>query len=283
MSLQDYNDVMRPKVDGIWVLHNKLFKVDLDFFIILSSIVGVVGDLSQAAYVAASVFQDAFADYRNRQGLPAVTLDLRKVVDIGIAAEQLSSRRGVQGLWSRDLLGDKIMAMIKSAILVPLRAHGPGSSIIGLKAWSSAADPIFEAPLFLHFRRAAIGFSQKGDQERSTGSRIRETLRQANSAEDAAEKACDELIFKTSSFLVIPVEDIDPPKSLSEYGMDSLVAVETRNWLLRELESPIPILEPMANISLLNLSMKTVKKSKLLRPWVLEGEGTPCDLSLHGM
>lgn len=91
MSLQDYNDVMRPKVDGIWNLHNKLSKTNLDFFVILSSTVGVAGDPSQAAYVSASVFQDAFADYCNQQGLPAVTLDLRKVVDIGIVAEKFSA------------------------------------------------------------------------------------------------------------------------------------------------------------------------------------------------
>ena len=76
MSLQDYNDVMRPKVDGIWNLHNRLSKVDLDFFIMLSSVIGLAGDASQAAYSSASVFQDAFADFRNTQGLPAVTLDL---------------------------------------------------------------------------------------------------------------------------------------------------------------------------------------------------------------
>lgn len=110
MSLQDYNDVMKPKVDGIWNLHNQLSKTDLDFFIMLSSVVGVAGDPSQAAYVSASVFQDAFAEFRNGQGLPAVTLDLGKVIDIGIVAEKFSSRRGVRDLWSRDLREDEVMA-----------------------------------------------------------------------------------------------------------------------------------------------------------------------------
>ena len=67
MKLQDYNDVMKPKVDDIWNLHNALSMADLDFFIMLSLVVGLAEDPSQAAYVPASVFQDAFADFRNRQ------------------------------------------------------------------------------------------------------------------------------------------------------------------------------------------------------------------------
>lgn len=82
----------------------------------LSLVIGIAGDPSQTVYMSASVFQDAFADFRKRQGLPAITLDLGKVVDIGIIAEKYVARRGVRGLWSRDLEEEEVMAMIKSAI-----------------------------------------------------------------------------------------------------------------------------------------------------------------------
>ena len=264
MTLQDYNTVMRPKVDGIWNLHHRLSKVDIDFFIMLSSLVGLAGDPSQAAYVAASVFQDAFADFRNRQGLPAVTLDLGKVVDIGIVAERFAARRAIRGLWSRDLYEEEVMAMIKWAIIMPLRTRGPGSTMIGLKAWSQSADPVFQAPLFSHFRRAALRNLENNDHGGNITNRIRETLKEARSLEEAAQRACEKLISKTSSLLMIPVEDIDPSKSISEYGMDSLVAVEMRNWLLREFEAALPIIELLSNISVQQLSLKVIRVSKLL-------------------
>ena len=273
MSLQDYNDAMRPKVDGIWNLHNRLPKYDLDFFIILSSLVGRVGDPSQAAYAAASAFQDAFADYRNRQGLPAVSLDLGKVIDIGIVAERYAARRALMGVWSRELREDEVMDMIRSAIITPLREPGPGSRIIGLKAWSPKADPVFQAPVFSHFRRAAIGRSAMSDIQGSTVPHIRETLRQARSLRDATERVCDELISKLSSLLMIPVEDVRPSKSMLEHGMDSLVAVEMRNWLLRELDSAVPILELMANVPLSQLSVKVAKNSKLVSPGIIIEDG----------
>lgn len=53
------------------------------------------------------------------KGLPAVTLDLGKVVDIGIVAEKSLARRGVRGLWSRDLNEVEVMAIVQSAIVSP--------------------------------------------------------------------------------------------------------------------------------------------------------------------
>ena len=275
MKLEDYNDVMRPKFDGIWNLHSGLSKVELDFFIMLSSVVGIAGDPSQAAYVSASVFQDAFADFRNRQGLSAVTLDLGKVADIGIIAEKFLARRGVRGLWSRDLREGEVMAMIKSAIVCPLRPHGPSSVIIGLKDWTQAADPVFQTPLFSRFRLAGLKTTQTNDVEAThTTPRIRKTLKQARSLEEAAQQIFAELVPKTSNLLMISKEDISPSGSMSEYGMDSLVAVEMRNWLLRELDAALPVLELMANTSLQELSMKIARASKLVNTGNLEGGTT---------
>ena len=263
---------MRPKVDGVWNLHNRLSKTDLEFFIMLSSLVGLSGNPSQAAYNAANVFLDAFADYRNRQGLPAVTLDLGRIIEIGFVAENEAAMRGLRDLWSRSIGRDEVMAMIKSAVLTPLRRQGPGSSITGLKGWSPAADPVYLTPIFAHFRRAAMErvgkLNRAGDKGGASG-HMHEVLRKASSLQEAAQTACDGIMAKMSSLLMIPPEDISPEKSMSEYGMDSLVAVEMRNWLLRELDSTLPILELLANISLQQLSMKIVRKSKLVNPALL--------------
>jgi hypothetical protein len=270
MSLDDYNEVMRPKVDGTWNLHNRLSKSELDFFIMLSSIVGLVGNPSQAAYVAASVFLDAFADFRNNQGLPAVSLDLGRVVGIGFVAENEAAQRGLNKLWSRDIDQEELMAMIKSAIVTPHRNGRSGSSITGLKQWEPIAGPVYNTPFFSHFRRTAMK-SEQVSQEGGLAGRIREALREATSLEDAARYTCDTIIVKMSALLMVPLEDISSSKSMSEYGMDSLVAVEMRNWLIRELDATLPILELLANISLLQLSRKIVRKSRLVNPVILVG------------
>lgn len=56
-------------------------------------------------------------------------------------------------------------------------------------------------------------------------------------------KVLGELLSKASNCRMVSLDDINASKSLSEYGMDSLVAVVTRNRLLRELNVALPVLE----------------------------------------
>jgi hypothetical protein len=70
---------------------------------------------------------------------------------------------------------------------------------------------------------------------------------------------------------MIPLEDMSSSKSMSSYGMDSLVAVEMRNWLVRELDVTLPVLELLANTSLAVLARKIVLKSKLTNAAILKG------------
>lgn len=101
---------------------------------------------------------------------------------------------------------------------------------------------------------------------------VRDVLQQTTSVDEVAEAVCTVLMAKISVLLMIPLEDIKASRSMSEYGMDSLVAVEMRNWLFREMDATVPILELLANESLLQLSAKIVKRSKLANPAIL-GEG----------
>jgi acyl carrier protein len=261
---------MRPKVHGTWNLHNRLSKSDLDFFLLLSSQVGALGNASQAAYSAANVFLDAFADFRNSQGLPAVALDLGRVVGVGFVAENEGAQRGLNKLWSRDIDPDELKQLVKSTIVNPLRKMGPGSSITGMKPWAPEASPIYLAPFFSHYRRAALKSEKAGGQDGATGGRIREMLKGATSLDEAAKHTCEVVIAKMSNLLMIPFDDISPTKSMADYGMDSLVAVEMRNWLIRELDATMPILELLANVSLLELCKKIVKKSKHSNLAILE-------------
>jgi hypothetical protein len=277
MTRDEYNIAMRPKVDGVWNLHNRLSRSDVDFFILLSSVVGLVGNPSQAAYVAASLFLDAFADFRNRLGLPAVSLDLGRVVGVGFVAENEAASRGVSKLWSRDIDEAELMALIASAMVAPRRRDGrPGASITGLKPWAPAAGTAMDAPMFSHFRRAAMRKAAgmktaAGAAEGGLAVRVRAVLREATSLDEAARYVCDTLMEKMAALLMVPAGDISASRSMADYGMDSLVAVEMRNWLVREMDATVPILDLLAKVSLQELSVKIVQRSKIVNPAILAG------------
>lgn len=85
MSFDNYLAANRPKFTGSLNLHELL--PNLDFFVMLSSAAGTVGNASQANYAAGSTFQDALARHRSSMGLPAVAIDLGVVKSVGYVAE----------------------------------------------------------------------------------------------------------------------------------------------------------------------------------------------------
>ncbi|KAL3964599.1 hypothetical protein ACCO45_001603 [Purpureocillium lilacinum] len=86
MSYDQWVTATRPKVQGSWNLH-ELLPVDMDFFIVLSSLAGIIGSVSQGNYAAGNTFQDALVHYRQHKGLPAQSLDLGIMKSIGYVEE----------------------------------------------------------------------------------------------------------------------------------------------------------------------------------------------------
>ncbi|KAF2419578.1 putative polyketide synthase [Tothia fuscella] len=270
MSLEEvWIPSLKPKVQGTWNLHRQL-PADLDFFIMLSSMVGIFGNQGQAAYGAASSFQDSFAVHRNSLGLPATTIDLGMVTGVGYVAERSQLQQNLTNQEFEQIPEEECMAIIESAIVHSGRPNKTGSIMTGVGLANFAAGggknrPFYYTPKFSHFRRMAES-SSGIDHNHESGSlgRVRDFLEASRTFAEAVEHVVTAVLTKTSTLLMIPAEDLDAKRAMSEYGMDSLVAVEMRNWITREIEVTVPILELLGKQSIQDLCKNIARQSKLV-------------------
>lgn len=88
MSFDQLTDVIRPKVDGSISLDRIFWDVDLDFFVLTSSINTVIGNLGQANYAAANAFMCSLASQRRKRGLRAAAVNGGAIIGAGYMERQ---------------------------------------------------------------------------------------------------------------------------------------------------------------------------------------------------
>ena len=82
-----FDQVLKPKVEGTWIL-DQLTRVDKpDFFVLCSSIATLMASAGQGDYVAANSYLDAYATYRKQQGLPTVAINWSSWKETGMAVD----------------------------------------------------------------------------------------------------------------------------------------------------------------------------------------------------
>jgi acyl carrier protein len=87
LNTERMKTVMAPKVGGTWNLHNATLNLPLDFFVLFSSAVSLLGSPGQGNYAAASAYLDAFAYYRRNLGLPALSINWGPWAEVGLASQ----------------------------------------------------------------------------------------------------------------------------------------------------------------------------------------------------
>lgn len=277
-TLDEFNLGLRPKVQGSWNLHTSL-PSNLDFFIMLSSLAGIVGSPSQSNYNCGNVFQDALAQYRIAHGHRAVSLDLGMVESVGFVAENadVETRLTKQGY-----------GKLKEAELLALldywcnpthpRPSSPEEAqvVTGIASWdelqkAGVSSPFWlDRPLFSHVRNtyAAEGEAARRNQNHATingtstaAAPVRALLEAASTRHEADDVACQALVERISRTLGVPASDIDTSKPAFTYGVDSLGAVEVRHWLGKEMGADVATVRILSVESIRELAAGVVEAS----------------------
>ncbi|KAI9162660.1 reducing type I polyketide synthase [Paramyrothecium foliicola] len=274
-SFEAWEQSLAPKVAGSWNLHEQLPR-DLDFFIMMSSMAGVWGNPGQANYAAGNTFMDALAKHRIQLGERAASLDLGPVASAGaLTADSSKLAEKYSALVQSPLNKGEIIALLDyycdpSTLMDPERCQillfrprtdeGRESNYFAKKTMFRQMTADGNASIS-NTRYAAASSGQKLDLVRA--------LSIASSLSQAADAVCQALAQKLASSLSISHDDIDMDSPLHVYGMDSLVAVELRNWLAREIKVYMPIFNILVpSMTVRKIAESAVGSTALKKGWV---------------
>ncbi|KAI1326775.1 putative polyketide synthase [Xylariaceae sp. FL0255] len=286
MTYDEWKDAVAPKVQGSWNLHLELPK-GLDFFVMLSSVMGILGTGSLAGYNAGNTYQDALARHRVAAGENAVALDIGGVVDEGYLTELKNFRAGMQRSNEYVSLRAEEVCALLDIYCSPSKAMGVDNGeksycqiLVGLRPpshWKSIQATPFtlSQPLWGHMHHVPVPDGH-GAEGRETGSssgaessRERErilALVASGSLAEAGEAACSALVDRVSSLLATPAARIDKHKSMQAYGIDSLSAIDLRNWVGEIFSADLPVFEILGGANFIDagnsLARRMIKSKK---------------------
>lgn len=251
MTAESFHYALGPKVGGSWNFH-ELLPTDIDFFLLLSSFAGVIGDAGQSNYAAGNTFEDALARYRASIGLKAVAIDLSLIAEAGWANENFEnlgqSIRGHKGLPLEqlmtllDVLCDPSYDCQKAgaAQVIPLQDSPEALYRMGeegVLTWMSK-------PLFSGLHRmggASQGSAAAGEKDGNQTIDYLALVHAAVGPVEAAEVIAEGLVQKLARSLSVPAENLDIARPAHALGVDSLIAVQIRYWILKQLQVEVPV------------------------------------------
>ncbi|KZM21666.1 uncharacterized protein EKO05_0000979 [Ascochyta rabiei] len=266
MTHEQYTSVISSKVQGAWNFHHALASTAtaLDFFVVISSAAGAVGNRGQAAYAAANTFLNGFAQHLLAQGINAASLDLTAVSDAGYLAEDAEKAAEVaRNLGSDTICLAQVLGLLQAAVEGKLKSCN-GHPITGMRITPTVRPFWSTDPKFVHLLTAAEAACSSDSTTAVVPWSTR--FRSAASRADAQIVVCAALVEKIADVVSMEAEELDIERSLSCYPLDSLTAIEVRNFITRMFESNLQVLELLASGSIKSLAAVIVGKTKAKLP-----------------
>jgi predicted esterase/NADP-dependent 3-hydroxy acid dehydrogenase YdfG/acyl carrier protein len=232
-TAERFAKVLLPKVAGAWNLHELTAGCELEFFVLFSSMVGLLGAAGQSNYAASNAFLDALAAQRRAQNLPGQSLAWGAWSEGGMAS-------GLGAVQQARLLrqGIKALSALEGSALFGRALRRPESQLgvihLELRAVAqtlgTSVPAVWRSLLRVPTKRAAA-HAQGNWAERLAKLPAEQRTEEVRTAVRAD-------VAKVLS-LGSP-SAVSPERPFSELGLDSLMAVELRNALGQRVGKPLP-------------------------------------------
>ena len=230
---ENFENAIKPKVYGGWMLHELTKQDELDMFVLFSSVAALFGNRGQSNYAAGNAFLDGLAHYRRELGLPATTLNWGPWGEVGMATDAkkaaLIAKQGFYNIATDDGLqafGQAIAEELAQLAVVELNTKTFSSNL------SDEARAGFFEDLASRLAPVAGGdaaAASKKDFWTELALAEGEEGQLAVITEEVKEAVAAVLNFKST-------DDIDGDRQFRELGFDSLTNAEFINRLDKSMQ-----------------------------------------------
>ena len=244
MNWSTFVEVMAPKVDGSWYLHQLTQDIKLDFFVCFSSIASLVGSPGQGNYAAANAFMDALVHHRQGMGLPALSINWGPWSTAGMAANldsRYQSRMQAMGITPLPL---------EQGLQIFGELLGQSLAQVGV---SSVEWSLFQEQLSSGNQIPLLSELVEAKPPKEKHHKLLEQL-QSVGEDDGQNILTDYIKVEVARVLGIKASQIDVQQPLNTMGFDSLMAVELRNRLQGELAVDVPLVKFIEDINIVDLA-----------------------------
>jgi acyl transferase domain-containing protein len=227
-----FRRVLAPKAAGAWHLHELTRARELDAFCLASSAAALFGAPGQGSYAAANAFLDALAALRRAEGLPGTSVAFGPFAEVGMAAARPSTLPRLRSLGVEPLPPEAIVDAFER--LVRDGAAATCAIRLDTRQWLEASPQLGDQPFF-----SLLVAEAQAARPRAARGELAASLGAAEPRRRAAiiESHIRELLART---LRTQARDVTRDAPIADFGLDSLMALEIRNRLERDLAVELP-------------------------------------------
>jgi len=239
LDAKSFRHVLAPKVFGAWNLHTLTADSPLDFFIVFSSVASVLGSPGQANYAAANAFLDGLAHDRRSLGLPCLSINWGPWTEVGMAARAASNSRGPASRVMHPLAPAQALAALDRLF----EKDGPAQAAAMSVDWTHLARSLNgqQPPALISdlIREKARPAAARAARETGLRLSMQELLAAPQDRRHALLLA--HVQKSLAQVMALDAPELDPEESMSNLGLDSLMALELQHSLEESFGTKLPI------------------------------------------
>jgi acyl transferase domain-containing protein len=244
----DMREIFQSKVSGGWNLH-RAFATELDFFVLFSSAAAILPSPFVGSYAAANAFLDGLAHLRRANGQAALSINWGAWTEVGMGARfAIENPQDARDTDHAISPAEGIAAMERLITGGVSQATVLGSD---WTRWRNKYPQLARSP-FMH--ELMDGASSKAVSRGAEHQGLVLGLLRARTGEERSRAARSYLAECVGSVLGFAPHQLDVDQPISNLGFDSMMALELKSRIVRELQLVIPLVRLLDGPSVAQLA-----------------------------